>query len=218
MPPEDRSPHVPPQPASPQPASPKPAPVQPAPPPSGEGRRASARRNYRRVYARYADALAPRSRGAVRLLPLAAAALGALGLALVLLASRRVGAALGPPLMLGLGAGALLGALALALRARRATEDPRLHLVRGRVVSVEPPRVERAPSSTVVEVHRRLRVRSDGMVRHDPPRESRVRLQVEPALAEELRRHVDAASEVELATTTEGVVLALHEEGADGAR
>jgi hypothetical protein len=56
------------------------------------------------------------------------------------------------------------------------------------------------------------------MVRHDPPRESRVRLQVEPALAEELRRHVDAASEVELATTTEGVVLALHEEGADGAR
>jgi hypothetical protein len=211
MPPEDRSPHVPPQ-----PASPKPAPVQPAPPPSGEGRRASARRSYRRVYARYADALAPRSRGAVRLLPLAAAALGALGLALVLLASRRVGAALGPPLMLGLGAGALLGALALALRARRATEDPRLHLVRGRVVSVEPPRAEHTPSSTLVEVHRRLRVRSDGMVRHDPPRESRVRLQVGPALAEELRRHVDAASEVELAATTEGVALALHEEsGAD---
>jgi hypothetical protein len=138
--------------------------------------------------------------------------LGALGLALVALAARAMGAGQRAPLLLGLGAASLLGALALALR-RRPEHEPRLHLVKGRIVALDRG-VDDGPTSALVDVHRRLRIRPDGMVRHDPPIDSRLRLHVEAALAESLQRHV-GAEVVELVTTTDGVVLALHTESAD---
>jgi hypothetical protein len=143
---------------------------------------------------------------------LLAAAAATLGLTLVVLGARALQTGHRAPLLLGLGAASLLGALALALRPGRA-RDPRLHLVKGRVVALDRGEGE-AASTVVVETHRRLRVRPDGMVRHDPPLEPRLRLRVDAALAEQLESHVGAGV-VELAASTEGVALALTEEPAD---
>lgn len=143
---------------------------------------------------------------------LLAAAAGALGLTLVVLGARALQTGHRAPLLLGLGAASLLGALALAPRPGRASE-PRLHLVKCRVVALDRGDGE-AAFFVVVDTHRRLRIRPDGMVRHDPPLEPRLRLRVGAELAKELESHVGAGV-VELAASTEGIALALTEERAD---
>jgi hypothetical protein len=145
---------------------------------------------------------------------LLAAAVAALRLTLVALGARNLPTGERSPLQLGLGAASLVGALVLALAARPGgASDPRLHLVRGRVVSIDP-RAGEGECTVVIDTHRRLRVRPDGMVRHDPPLEPRLRLRVGAELAKELESHVGAGL-VELAASTEGVALALTDERAD---
>jgi hypothetical protein len=112
---------------------------------------------------------------------------------------------------------ALLGAL-LALAgigfffAVQRRKEARLVLMRVRVLALAGAELPDGPSAEV-ELLRRLRIRPDGYIRHDPPMRSRVTLALSAELYARLQTRSDTAEPIELLAAGDQYAFGLYDEG-----